>query len=310
MAGAVSRRGLIGGGLASLVASSLGASPRRERKPLRVVHLTDTHLHARGDAAVRFARCLDQIRNHVKPDLIIQGGDVIMDGLTRAKNDVASQFQLVERVLKEHVDVPIVHCIGNHDVFGWDRYDRDSLSGDPMFGKNMWKRFTGYTSSFFSFDRGPWHFVVIDSIGEGQHRGFTARIDEAQFEWLEKDLARTPVTTPVCMISHVPMLAVPGAQMFGPYENNGRHWMIPCGMVHQDARRLKDLLVRFQNVNLCLSGHVHMASRVDYNEVAHITSGAVSGAWWHGNMQETKPGYGVIELNSNGTIRHWYESYG
>jgi hypothetical protein len=76
-----------------------------------------------------------------------------------------------------------------------------------------------------------------------------------------------------------------------------------------DARPFKDLLAKHPNVKLCLSGHIHMFSRIHYNGAAHIGNGAVSGAWWRGDMQETHPGYGVVDLYADGRVKSRFETY-
>jgi 3',5'-cyclic AMP phosphodiesterase CpdA len=305
-----SRRSLLSGGIASVAGAALGETPfqARPRRVLRVAHLTDIHLTPEGNARTTFARCLDHVQRVTKADVIFQGGDVVMDALTQGRQSVEAQYDLVSRMFRERVDIPIYHCLGNHDVFGWDRPDRKALVRDPFFGKGWWRRFTGYTSTYYSFDRGGWHFVFLDSINENPRRGFTARIDEAQWRWLAADLDAVNDRTPVCIVSHVPIL-IGAAQFFGPCEGNGRYWTVSGGMAHLDARRLKDLFVRHPNVNLCLSGHTHLSCRVDYNGVAHVGNGAVSGAWWKGDVQETKPGYGVIDFFSNGHFFPRYVTY-
>jgi 3',5'-cyclic-AMP phosphodiesterase len=306
----VSRRGLLGGGLAALGGAALGAEPQqpRPRRVLRIAHLCDTHLTPEGNGRIGFARCLDHVQRETKADIVFQGGDIVMDALTRSRPAVQAQYDLVSRMLRERLDIPIQHCIGNHDVWGWDRPDRGDIARDPLFGKGWWRRFTGYTSTYYSFDRAGWHFVFLDSIGERPRRGFTAKIDETQFRWLAADLDAVPDRTPVCIVSHVPFL-IAGAQFFGPFEGSGRGWTIPSGMAHIDGRRLKDLFVKHPNVNLCLSGHTHLNCRVDYAGVAHLNHGAVSGAWWNGDLQETKPGYGVVDLFSNGHFFSRYVTY-
>ncbi len=303
------RRSLLGGGLASLAGLSLGHAqgPSRARRVLRVAHLSDVHLTPESGPRGAFARCLDHALRVSKADMIFQGGDLIMDGLTKSREEVQAQYEVAARTLRS-VDVPVYHCLGNHDVWGWMRRDRDTISGDPLYGKGYWKRFTGYRSTYYSFDRAGWHFVFLDSIGQTPRGHYQATLDEAQFRWLASDLDAVPPGVPVCVVSHVPFL-IGAAQFFGPCEGSGRFWSVSGGMAHLDARRIKDLFFQHPQVNVCLSGHTHLTCRTDYNGVAHVTSGAVSGAWWRGDHQETKPGYGVVDFFSNGHSQARYETY-
>jgi hypothetical protein len=231
-----------------------------------------------------------------------------MDALDLDRDTVQQQFDLAGKLLSDHVDSQVVHCIGNHDVWAWNRNDRNSLAHDRHFGKAWWLDWTGYSSTYFSFDRAGWHFVFLDSIHEQGKSGYEARLGDMQWEWFQKDLESVPSTTPVCVVSHVPFLHA-GAQFFGPGEKSGHHWSISGTLVHMDGRKIKDLLTRHPNVRLCLSGHIHMSSRVHYNGLTHISNGAVSGAWWNGDMQETAPGYGVVDLLADGHFVPRYEHY-
>lgn len=317
MLGQFSRRSLLTGGLgaaAGLAFPALRPSHRGNRgegkqgKPLRIAYLTDTHLKVCDDARVRFGRCLDQVQRQEKPDIIIQGGDIILDALDFDRGTAQAHFDLAGRMLRDHVSTPIYHCIGNHDVWGWNRGDRQALLQDPHYGKQWWHEWTGYDRSYYSFDRGGWHFVFLDSISPKAGISYKAKLDDAQFEWLANDLEHTNPNTPVCVVSHVPILSI-AAQFFGPSERSGNRWEISGSLMHLDSRRIKDLFVKHPNVKLCLSGHIHMNSHVKYANVAHVSFGAVSGAWWNGDMQETKPGYGVVDLYASGHFHTDYVTY-
>lgn len=302
MSGGISRRGLLTSGLTAAAAGALGVSgPKRQlRRSLRVAFITDIHLDAHETCIRGFADCLKQIHAlDDPPDLIIQGGDLIMDALVRDEGNVGRQYSAARHVLDGYCRIPIEHVIGNHDIWGWQNPNAAGITSDPRYGKNWWLEWTGYRSTYRSFDRNGWHFIILDSIM--QHgRGYSAKLDVAQLRWLQQDLERTPDTTPVCLISHIPILSA-AAPFFGPCERTG-NWTIHRSIMHIDARVLKDLMVRHPQVRACLSGHVHMAGRVEYNNVKHLGFGAVSGAWWRGKMQETPPQFGIVDFYANGHV--------
>jgi 3',5'-cyclic AMP phosphodiesterase CpdA len=234
-----------------------------------------------------------------RPDMIIQGGDLIMDALVRDEASVKRQYDLAAQIFNRCCTIPVVHVIGNHDVWGWQNPSSASLQQDPRFGKGWWLGWTGYRSTYRSFDRNGWHFVMLDSIYPSR-RGYAARLDDTQLSWLERDLEATPPTTPVCIVSHAPILSA-NAMFFGPSEKEG-DWRVHRSLMHIDSRRLKDLFVRHPNVKTCISGHIHMAGRVDYNGVKHFGIGAVCGAWWRGKMQETPPQFGLVDFYDSGHV--------
>ena len=308
----VSRRGLLAGAVAATAGYALGkpqpvmmAEPRRA---LRVAFMTDVHLDTNATCYRGFINCLKRIHSlNERPDFIIQGGDLIFDGLTRDEGNVQRQYAAAREILDRHCTIPVQHVIGNHDVWGWMNPSASGISADPKYGKGWWAMWTGYRNTYRSFDRNGWHFVLLDSVMPAKRTGYVARLDHEQLQWLTQDLAKTPASTPVCIVSHVPILSI-AATFFGPSEQSG-HWHVPCSLMHIDARPLKNLFAKHRNVKVCLSGHIHMADRIEYNGVKHYGIGAVSGAWWRGKMQETPPQFGLVDLYTDGSVHTTYVNY-
>ncbi len=305
MGAGFSRRGLLTGAIAAAAGSALGLPSRsgssRKQNPerlLRIAYITDVHLEVNYRCAKTFVKVLKQINAmDDRPDLIIQGGDLIMDALNRPAISVAHQYGVAREILARHNKIPIQHVIGNHDIWGWNLAAGNDITSDHRYGKRWWLEWTGYTSTYRSFDRKGWHFVLLDSIVP-DGRGYAAKLDDAQAAWLAQDLAQTPADMPVCVVSHAPIMST-GAMFFGQGEQQG-NWHVPRSLMHIDARWIKDLLVKHPNVKACLSGHIHMQDRIDYNGVKHFGVGAVCGAWWRGPMQETPAQYAIVDFYDNG----------
>src|SRR5437016_3238878 len=161
MSGGVSRRGLLTGAFAAVAGSVVAREPlvkpaglSTAARSLRVAFVSDVHLDTTTRAARGFANCLKQIAAmEDEPDLIIQGGDIIMDGLNRDANSVERQYSWAKEILKRHSKLPIEHVIGNHDVWGWSRRDKAAIENDPRYGKRWWLSWTGCTSTYRSFDQ-------------------------------------------------------------------------------------------------------------------------------------------------------------
>jgi Icc protein len=308
MSEGVSRRGLLAGAAAAAAGSVL-ASPvlslAEPRRNLRVAFVTDVHLDNTDQCINGFTNCLTKLSSLTeRPDLMIQGGDIIMDGLVRDQGSVERQYAAARSLLDQHCSIPTEHVIGNHDIWGWGNPNKAGITSDYRYGKGWWLNWTGHSTTYRSFDLGGWHFILLDSIMPDPHQFYAARLDHAQMEWLAKDLAATPYSTPVCIVSHVPILSM-GATFFGPAESSG-HWHVPRSLMHIDARHIKDLLVKHPNVKACLSGHIHMADRIEYNGVKYFGMGAVCGAWWRGKMQETPPQFGVLDFYRDGNVHATY----
>lgn len=296
--------------LGSLPASPLLAGPAdaveaasvvgdRPRRVLRVAHLTDTHL-PEGEVGRRgFEACLAAVQGmDDPPGLIVFGGDNLMnvdgaEGAARADAQLAGW----SAALQQSCSLPYLTAIGNHDV----------LRLDPTDGKKWATDSFGLAQRYFHLDRAGWRFIVLDSTEPQPGGGYKGRLDDEQFDWLGRTLADTPGTTQVCIVSHIPVLAV-CAYFDGDNEESG-DWRVPGAWMHIDARRIKDLFKQHPNVRLCLSGHMHLVDQVDYLGVRYACNGAVCGGWWRGDYHEFGPGFAVVDLYDDGSSTVDFQTY-
>jgi len=295
--------------LGQRAAAAPGARRPERKRVLRIAHLTDIHVQPERAADQGMVACLRHVqRQPDKPDVIFNGGDSIMDSLGTDRARTALQWKLWRNILAQECSLPVEHCIGNHDVWGWNRKKSGATGVEPLYGKKWAMEAFGLSSRFRSFDRAGWHFIFLDSTHPHEETVYTARLDEEQFEWLEADLASVEKGTPVLVFSHIPILC---ACVFfdGDNEETG-NWVVPGAWMHIDARRIKDLFLKHPEVRLALSGHVHLQDRVEYNGVTYLCNGAVCGAWWKGPYQECQPGYGLVNLYSDGSFDAEYVAYG
>ena len=279
-------------------------TPKTPKRVLRVAHITDVHIHPIIGAAKGFERCLHHIQGlDIKPDLIINSGDCILDAHKHKHNNVKKQWELFNEVLKSENGLPIIQGIGNHDI---------CCEGDSNQSFDDGKKWAmdelGIDKSFYSFDNKDWHFVMLDSVQKKKDGSwYTAHLDDAQYEWLEHDLKQHAATKNTMVISHIPILA---ACVFFDGDNlkEGR-WDIPGSWMHTDSKKIANLFHEHKNVKLAVSGHIHLNDRVDYNDVSYCCNGAVSGRWWFGKYQHTEAGYAIIDLFDDGSFTNSYVSY-
>lgn len=303
----MTRRQLLATGLASSLAAPAAFAgihydarpPGAAKRSLRIAHLTDVHIQPERKGDEGLAACLNHVQElEDKPDWILFGGDNVMnvdseDGRQRA--DV--QINTWRRVLRDELSTPHKTIIGNHDVLGMQ----------PIEGKDWAVNAYELPGRYYAFDEKGWRFIILDSTSP-EEGGYKGRIDEEQFAWLEEQLKNAPESTPVCVASHIPILAA-CAYFDGENEKSG-NWNVPGAWMHVDARRIKTLFARHPNVRLCLSGHIHLADEVEYLGVKYACNGAVSGAWWGGAYQEFEPGYALVDLYDNGAAEVSYAPYG
>ncbi len=305
----INRRELLRMGAAGILLPStvLAVAPNKTKKrSMRIAHLTDIHVQPERGAPKGLETCLDHVQSQKdKPDFIFTGGDLIMDSLGATPERTESQWKVFNSVMKSNVDIPVEHTIGNHDVFGWN--NPSSYEPHAKFGKIWALEQLELEKPYRSFDRNGWHFIVLDSNFR-QAKGYTANLDDEQFEWLKADLQSTPKTTPIMVVSHIPIIAI--CSFFdGDNEKTG-NWVIPGAWMHIDARRIKDLFKLHSNVKLCVSGHEHLLDQVVYNGVTYFCNGAVCGGWWGGDYHECTYGYSMIDLFDDGTFENHYQPFG
>ena len=303
---------LLGRDQTVVAAANVKEQPNRPR-PLRVAHLTDMHVQPELRAGEGYAAALRSLKTlDPVPDLILTGGDHIMDAFEKDAKRAKTQWDLYEQVLAANTKLPVYPVMGNHDVWGWGQPGQ--IQPDAAgYGKAMAIDRLGMNGnrSYYSFDRGGWHFVCLDNIVR-RGTGYYGGLDDPQAEWLIADLKANAAAggggKPVCVASHIPLLA---ACVFFDGDDRVRadFWHVPDAWMHRDVKPLLDLLRR-GNVKLCLSGHIHLVDRVDYLGMTFLCNGAVSGGWWKGPNQEFAEGYGVLDLWPDGTFRHDYVTYG
>lgn len=269
---------------------------------LRIVHLTDVHLKDDLGAPDKFVKCLHHIQNQSpKVDLLLNGGDIVFDMNKENISSINNQWQLMHRTMKQECSLPIHYCLGNHDIWWYE----DSKEF-PLYGKQYALNQLQLSNSYYSFVRDGWKFIILDSTHlDIDDTWYIGKLGEKQFSWLEEELNKTSPSLPVLIMSHIPILTA----LLMLQDNVVNRWEMLGGDMHTDSAKIINLFNKHSNVKLCLSGHLHMRDRVVYNEVTYLCNGAVSGAWWEGNRRETKPGYGLIDLYTDGSFQERYVNY-
>jgi len=278
------------------------------QRALRLAHITDIHVQPERGAVAGMTSALRHVQQlDDPPQLIINGGDAVMDTLAADVARAELQWKLWHDVLRDECSLPLEHCIGNHDVWGWDKQHSGTTGKEAAWGKQRALDALGLSASYRSFDQAGWHFVVLDSIFPDAEDTYIGRLDDEQFAWLADDLAACDPKTPVVIISHIPILSVAYIEFFKESAAKPSRLRI---IKHTDAKRMVDLFKRHPNVKLCISGHLHLLERLEYSGVTYICSGAVCGNWWKGDHATTDEGYSIIDLYENGSFAQQYVSYG
>jgi hypothetical protein len=216
-----------------------------------------------ADPQPRDQKEIDYIAHDVVEELVgvdasfgVTLGDILFDDLLLFEN-LNGTVALI--------GIPWYNVIGNHDINQDAPNDRLS---DETFERH-------YGPSYYSFDHGPVHFIVLDDIewtgATPTERGrYSAGLGPDQIEWIRNDLKLVPREQLVVLMMHIPLNEIKD---------------------RQDLYRL----IEERPYTMSISGHTH------YQEHRFITRGdgwrgpephhhivnvTVSGSWWSGAPDE------------------------
>ncbi|MCG9895284.1 MAG: metallophosphoesterase [Fimbriimonadaceae bacterium] len=236
------------------------------------------------------------------PDLVILGGDLVMNaaGADRARADALYDTLLEALAILD--PIPWVPILGNTDPWGWNQKSSGVCPADALYGKALAVERLGCGSLFRSVKLAGWELLCLDSLQLGGRFGYQAAITGEQRNWLDQRLNEDR-ETPVAVFSHVPFLPGP-ASMFGMdifrSDKYGK-WPLPEHQIHVDAWELWRGFVDSGRVRLTFSGHCHNFERIDYQGITAFSANAFSGAWWRGPHLGSPPGCLWVTLGADGS---------
>lgn len=256
-----------------------------EEETFSFVFMTDIHVQPERNGIEGFRAAITEA-NALKPDFVITGGDLVFDALGVSYERADSLYKIyIEE--SEAFNMPVYNTIGNHEVFGiYEKSGVDPSHPDYRYG--MFQSRLGDT--YYSFDHGGWHFMVLNSVQEGDNRHYYGKIDEKQMDWIRRDLLEVDPKTPVVISTHIPFITVYTQILFNDYAPEYH------GLVVENAREVLDLFSG-HNLKIVLQGHLHYLEDIDVYGTHFITGGAVSGHWWSGPYEKVEEGFLMIHVN-------------
>jgi Icc protein len=271
------------------------------RRSFRFVHFSDIHIQPELGAPRGVSMAVKKVLElNPRPEFIITGGDHVMDLLQVSDARAETQFELYREAMKP-LEMPISHVVGNHDCFGWSSRSPITLT-DAEYGKRMWEEKLNEQQTYRSFDVHGVHFILLDTIAPTADRGWTALVDDAQLSWLKDDLSRTSQSTPIIVVTHVPVFSICGQFSEGTHHDPGSNLLY-------NGKDLFDLWKHHQ-VKAVLQGHTHVVEEITYRGTSYVTGGAVCGDWWKGYRFGVHP-EGFMVYDVGGDWLKWnYVSYG
>lgn len=271
------RRAFLKNGVLLLAASGLGETSllADESPRLQIGLVTDLHFADKKPAGTRhyrdtpakLAEAVEQFTKS-KPEFVVELGDFI-----DAADSVKTELGYLKTINKEFSKVSKQrhHVLGNHCVYTLTK--QEFLDGVEQ------------QKSYYSFDSGGFHFVVLDSCfrSDGQPYGrknfqwTDPNIPAAQVEWLKGDLKNTSKQTIVFAHQRLDV---------------SNHYGV------KNCKEVRAILEASQKVLAVFQGHSHKNELKDIGGIHYCTLTAmIEGSGVSNNA------YSLMDIASNGDIR-------
>lgn len=277
----------------------------------KVFMLGDMHLANRTNDANQFIEFTTDLTSYMDSHkgekmYAIALGDMTWDLYWYDNNYYFPEY--LSAVNSQLKDLQIFHVMGNHD---------NDFKGTSDFMAEI--KYRDYISpTYYSFNIGKVHYVVLDDIDCSDYDGTTSRkykkmISNEQLNWLVKDLSYVDKSTPVVVATH--------AQIFYPTTTGFKY-----DHDVSNTTRLFDILAGYK-VHF-VTGHTHMTfnvtpgskmqSSVDNRGFYEHNSGAICASWWwsgnltpgvHVSPDGTPGGYGIWDVSGT-DLKRIYKATG
>jgi 3',5'-cyclic AMP phosphodiesterase CpdA len=195
----------------------------------RVLQISDTHLSPRKRHFEPNWAPLHAWIEAQKPDLIIHGGDVTVDGA-----DDEADFAYCAGLFAS-LPAPVLAVPGNHDV-GEPRHPHQPVNAERL---SRWRRYLG--GDYWTHDIEGWRLMGLNSQLFGSGEAEEAR----QLAWLEATMAQAGGRR-VAWFLHMPLF------LADPTEGDMGYWTVKP----EPRTPLLGLIARYR-VSLVATGHVH-----------------------------------------------------
>ena len=223
-------------------------------------------------------RAVDSLRTQGLAPVVITLGDQTCDYFWYDNNYTLEDFNR-----EFTVNAPVYLTMGNHD--------NDPYKAGDLPAASTWHRING--PSYYSFNRGGSHFVVLDNMlynnidgapGHSGKRDYKTGLTQAQLDWLEHDLATvTDKTAPLFLTMHGILLSFP----VGEDDTLPQVYRMTNG-----GPQLESMLTQFSNV-IVLSGHAHNNhfQHTPDHRIREYNYAAACGTWWPARVLPHQPNF-------------------
>jgi predicted phosphodiesterase len=249
------------------------------------IQASDTHVSEKTlDRMQKFRNVVDS----AKPDFVIITGDLVRDALRVPETEARGLFQLFQTEIGK-MAAPVWCIPGNHENFGIERQLSLVSPQNPLYGRKMYRFYFG--PDYYSFNYGGCHFIGLNSLSFDDLY-YYGHIDSTQLEWLKRDIAVLPPSTPIITFQHVPFFS--GVLSMSNYKDNGfdrtvewENGTLQYRHVVSNAQEVLAILST-HNYPLALAGHHHMQQKFTmegvqtrFEQTAAVIGPSDEGGFYH-----------------------------
>lgn len=200
---------------------------------------------------------IDKVNNEIKPDLVLNLGDLVEDFNNHDKDIVNLKY--IWNKFK-NFQTKFYSCIGNHDL-------------RSMSSRNEVEQIMGYEHSTFSFNIDELHIVILGTYVNNDIGTMSGGILKTQFiskqdlNWLKEDLNKNNLPTIIC--TH-----------FGVAEDDmkGNWWFETCPQhaLLGNRKELKEIIKNNKNILAVFSGHQHWTKHILEDGISYYVLGSMT----------------------------------
>jgi len=241
--------------------------------PVRLLQLTDTHLHASDEANLCGIRTTDSLARVIElarahnwpPDAVLATGDLSQDETPESYRRFVDTFSAL--------NVP-VHCLpGNHDI---PRKMAETFTGSFNVNLTRWA------------ELGAWQVVLLNTSVPNDNGGELA---DSELEFLGTTLRENSDRHALICLHHNPVAV-------------GSEWLDTMQL--RNSRAFFAVTERYANVKAILWGHVHQEYDAMRDGVRLLATPSTCVQFLPGSRKfsiDTRPpGYRWLTLNPDGTL--------